>query len=282
MGCSQIIKNMKPKQVSPSKLDIFLQCAKKYHFEYLDEQMAKIKKLVKKKRPVLEMGSFVHDTLTLFFKLPVEKRTKKAMVDILKSQWQGPRGESFGFESVDEERDYYSQALSMLKWFVENEDLNPNIFDLPGSPPGKSFDDYKTIPFSDGLELGGKLDRVDELADGNLEIIDYKTGKEKNNNLQLIMYTFLAEKLFDKKVSKVTYLYLKSGRRQSFAPDENLRQQIREHILEIVEKIGKEKDWSPNISALCPYCDYLPYCPAKEKIKAQFGIEIGEPPVALG
>ena len=263
---------MLPKQASPSKLDIFLQCQKKYHFEYIDPEMAKIKNQIKKKRPVLEMGSFVHNALTLFLKLPVEQRTATEMAALLKSVWAGPRGEKYGFKSVEEERDYYSQALEMLNWFVKNEDIKPNIFNLPVSPPGRSFDDYKTVKFTDNLEIGGKLDRVDMAEDGTLEIIDYKTGKEKSDNLQLIIYTFLAEGLFDKKVSRATYIYLKSGRRLSVEPEKEIREKTRKHIIDTVDKIAETKDWKPNISKLCGYCDYLPFCPAKEEIKQTLGI----------
>ncbi len=264
---------MRPDIVSPSKLDIFTQCSKKYHFEYLDPEMAKIKKQIKKKRPVLEMGSLIHDALTVFFKLPYKQRTGKALEKILKNLWQGPRGEKFGFKSIEEERDFYGQSLEMLKWFVENEDINPKIFNLPVSPPGKSFDDYKKVTFGDKLKIGGKLDRVDTLPEGDLEVIDYKTGKEKDNNFQLLFYVFLVEKLFNKKVAKATYIYLKSGRRQSVVPTKELREQTKKYILDTVEQIANEKKWEPNISKLCGYCDYLPYCPAKQEIKETFGIE---------
>ena len=267
---------MRPDVVSPSKLGIFTQCAKKYHFEYLDPEMAKIKKQVKKKTPVLEMGSFVHDALTLFFKLPYQQRIGKAMEKILKDLWQGPRGEEFGFKSIEEERDYYGQSLEMLKWFVENEDINPKLFNLPVSPPGNSFDDYKKVAFGDNLKIGGKLDRVDSLPQGDLEIIDYKTGKEKNDNFQLLFYVFLVESLFNKKVTQATYIYLKSGQKRSVVPTEELREQTKKRILDTVEEIGSEKKWEPNISKLCGYCDYLPYCPAKQEIEESLGIKAKE------
>ena len=193
------------------------------------------------------------------------------MAEILKNVWNGPRGEGFGFKSITEERNYYQKSLDMLRQFVGNEDLEPNIFALPVSPPGNSFDDYKKIPFGDNLQLGGKLDRVDLLSDNTLEIIDYKTGKEKENNLQLLIYVFLVESLFNKKVSKATYIYLKTGNRKSVIPDEELRKQTKEQILWIVEQIGSETVWAPRISKLCAYCDYLYFCPAKTEIKKFLG-----------
>lgn len=268
---------MRPKEVSPYKLNTFLRCPKQYHFEYIDPQMALIKKQIKKKRPVLEMGSFIHDALTLFFKSPVEERTQVTISGILKDVWQGPRGEKYGFKSLEQERRCYQEALRMLKRFVENENLNPNIFALPVSPPGNSFDDYKKIPFADNLELGGKIDRVDITPEGTLEIIDYKTGQGRDDNLQLLVYAFLVEGLFKKKVSKASYLYLKSGSWRSIVPEKELFEQTRKQILEIVEKIAKETEWSPSVSKLCAYCDYLYFCPAKEEIKSFLGEEAGNP-----
>jgi len=250
--------------LSSSKIGIFLNCKKQYYFEYLDPEIAKIKKQLKKKRAEMEMGSFIHDSLTLFLKTPPEQRNWPKMAEILKQVWDGPRGESYGFKSIEQEREFYNQALKMLKWFVKSENLNPNIFALPVSPPGKSFDDYITIPFDENLDLGGKIDRIDKLNNGNLEIIDYKTGKEKDDNLQLLIYVFLAEKIFEKKVEKAKYIYLKSGTSPSITPEPQNKEKAKEKILDIASQIQAEKEWAPHVSKLCDYCDYIDFCPAKK------------------
>jgi RecB family exonuclease len=115
--------------------------------------------------------------------------------------------------------------------------------------------------------LGGKIDRIDITPEGSLEIIDYKTGKEKEGVLQLMAYVFLTEGLFNKPVNKASYLYLKSHNWQSVVPDETLREQTRKEILEIVDKITAETEWKSNISKLCIYCDYIDFCPEKEKVR---------------
>jgi len=270
------MNTMKPKEVSPHKLSMFKHCPKQYHFEYLDPEMAKIKKIIKKKRAPVEMGNFIHDTLTLFFKEPLKNRNWKTMVSILKGQWKGPRGKTYGFKTVEEERDYYEQALKMLSWFIKNENTNPNIFSLPFSPPGNSFDDYIKIPFADDLELGGKIDRLDMAPDGTLEVIDYKTGKPEKNFLQLLTYVFLAEKIYGKPVSKAENIYLKSMNHDAITPTDDLKKQARLEITETVDKIGKETVWTPFVSKLCLYCDYLDYCPAKSEVVKNYGEQINE------
>jgi len=254
-------------EVSPYKLNLFLQCPQHYCFEYIDLRTAPNKRYIKKKRPELELGNFVHDALTLFFKKPVCERNWQTIKEILKNLWGGPLGEKFGFQSLDQERVYYREALDMLKRFTDSEDLDPGIFQLPKSPPGNSFDDYIKITFAQDLMLGGKIDRIDYTPGEALEIIDYKTGKEKDNNLQLLAYIFITEGIFKKPVAKATYLYLKSGKRESIVPGEPLRQKAREHILQIGDQIRNEKKWESQVSKLCAYCDYVDFCPAQEKIK---------------
>ena len=100
-----------------------------------------------------------------------------------------------------------------------------------------------------------------------ITLVDYKTGKEKNGTLQLMAYVFLAEGLFNKPVNKASYLYLKSGNWKPVIPDEFLRRRTREEILEIVDRIGMEAEWNPNISKLCAYCDYIDFCPDKEEVR---------------
>ncbi len=260
-------------ELSPQKIKTFETCRQKYYFEYLDPEIAKIKKQLKKKRPEMEMGSFVHDALTLFFKEPFVNRSWQKMAEILKNVWQGPRGKGYGFKTIEEERTYYQLALRMLFDFVKTENLNPNIFALPISPPGRSYDDYVKVPFVNGIEIGGKIDRVDINQNQELEIIDYKTGNLSDNFIQLMSYVFLAEGSYKKPVVKTANIYLKSKQRQELLPDENARQKAKNKILAAAGDIDKEIIWPPNVSKLCLWCDYVDFCPKKQEILEKFGKE---------
>jgi DNA helicase-2/ATP-dependent DNA helicase PcrA len=58
-----------------------------------------------------------------------------------------------------------------------------------------------TVPLGNNLKIGGRLDRVDDLGNGEIEIIDYKTGatiptqKDVDKNLQLSFYALAATKI---------------------------------------------------------------------------------------
>ena len=58
-----------------------------------------------------------------------------------------------------------------------------------------------TVPIGKDLKIGGRVDRVDDLGDGEIEIIDYKTGatipsqRDVDKNLQLSFYALAATKI---------------------------------------------------------------------------------------
>jgi RecB family exonuclease len=75
----------------------------------------------------------------------------------------------------------------------------------------------KNVPVFDFLKLNlaekiifiGKLDFLGELPNGNLHVLDFKTGtKEEDDSTQLYSYAILAEANLQKTVSKISYWYL--------------------------------------------------------------------------
>ena len=195
------------------------------------------------------------------------------MAEILKNLWKGPRGKEFGFKTIEDELNYYRLAINMLFDFIKSEDLNPNIFALPISPPGRSYDDYIKVPFESGLEIGGKIDRLDINDSGELIVIDYKTGKPDDNFIQLMSYVFLAEDVYKKPVALTTNIYLKTKERQNILPEKTARDKARKKIIATAEEIDKELLWQANVSGLCLWCDYVQFCPKKEEILKRFGKE---------
>ena len=112
--------------------------------------------------------------------------------------------------------------------------------------------------------LKGKIDRVDNLADG-LEIIDYKTGNVKNGKLssedkeQLLIYQLAAKSLFKKEVKQLTYIYLDDNLRVSFLGSESDLQSMEQKIIKIFNEI-RSSNFPPRPSLLCQYCDFKDIC----------------------
>ncbi|HLC75652.1 MAG TPA: PD-(D/E)XK nuclease family protein [Candidatus Peribacterales bacterium] len=69
------------------------------------------------------------------------------------------------------------------------------------------------IDHDDNNVITGRFDRIEELPDSTLRIIDFKTGSmrsqsEVDQDLQLSVYAIAAEQAFGKKVSELTMLFL--------------------------------------------------------------------------
>ena len=260
------------KVYSHSKLDLFKKCKKQFHFNYLDPEIAPIKKQFYKPRDYKTKGNAVHGAITLFYYLPPKKRTLANLKKCLKEAWyseldvyrQPPIGLLGGFEDIDHERETYKDAIRNLANFLEIErETNPKLFYNPVKNIRKSFEDYERMiqPLDKKFFVSGKFDRIDELENGNLRIVDFKTGKSKNGIAQLELYKLLAEMNFGKKVDEVCYYYLDDKKIKSYDVAKVKNKDIKDKILDKIKVIQKNKEFNPSPSRLCSHCDFEEICP---------------------
>ncbi len=113
--------------------------------------------------------------------------------------------------------------------------------------------------------LSGRIDRADQLPDGTLEIIDYKTGKTKSqkqvdSDMQLMIYAIAVADCFQKPASKMTLYFLDEDQKISTQPDTEKFQKIRDEIIETATQIN-QSDFTPTPSKFtCQYCPYRKIC----------------------
>lgn len=254
-----------------SKLDLFDKCKKHYYFYYLDPEIAPRKKEFIKPRDYKTKGQAVHGAITLFYHLPTEERTFENLRKCLLKAWfseddlskEPPLGETGGFKSLGHERKVYQDSLILLKNFFELNDTNPSLFLLPMKNIKYSFDDYMDMiqPINNEFSVSGKFDRIDELKNNNLRIIDFKTGKNKRGNSQLKFYKLLAELNFDTKVDTVSFYYLKDKTIKNFDMSGVDKDEIKNQILEKINVIENTKEFPPEPNILCGHCDFKEICP---------------------
>lgn len=262
-----------------SKLDMYDKCKKQYHFFYLDPEISPRKKEFIKPRDYKTKGQAVHGALTLFYHLPEKNRTKDKLEKFLLEAWFAeneplkapPLAKAGGFKDIEHERKTYRQSLVLLKNFLKLKDNHPNIFYLPTKNIRYSFEDYKEMikPINEMLSISGKFDRIDILENGNLRVIDFKTGKNERDSFQLEFYKLLAELNFGKKVDAVSFYYLDSGKIVNYDFSNYDSKKTKDIVLAKIDQIQSTKDFYPQKSALCSHCDFREICPlfAKNDIK---------------
>jgi len=272
---------------SYSKLGLFEKCPKSYHFTYLDEVYSKMKSELKRDPsniwPFYIIGRSVHDAITLFFYLPEDEKTAENLKEQLKLTWKSeampqkipPLGKWGGFKDLEEERQYYRQALEMLANFFKTLGLSLSrkhkklkIKYLPTKDLARSIEDYKNLirPISGNFDISGKFDLIIS-ADDDLSVVDFKTSKSEDyNNFQLQFYKLLAELNFKLPVNKASFYYLSTGNIKEFDLAKSDSEKIKKEVLKKIDKIQACKDFKPKPSKLCQYCIFRTFCPAKKEV----------------
>jgi CRISPR/Cas system-associated exonuclease Cas4 (RecB family) len=122
------------------------------------------------------------------------------------------------------------------------------------------------LPLNGEHTLAGRIDRVNVLEDGSIEVLDYKTGRslpaqnEIDNDRQLAIYRLAAEKLlFPGKNITSTLYYLYHDQSFTAHPEPDLAERVEAEIHWTIEKIAAG-EFPPRVTGFCERCDYRNYC----------------------
>ncbi len=155
---------------------------------------------------------------------------------------------------------YEQQGRTQLSAFVHSQ---------LASPEGEVLETERRFKIEvQGARVKGRLDRLDRLSNGEVAIIDYKTGKPKtqddaNDSLQLSIYA-LAGKSLGHKPASLVFINLTNGAAvESRRSEENLRA-AELKIADIAAKIAAG-EFEPNPGSRCFWCSYSSICPTQEE-----------------
>ena len=202
-------------------------------------------------------GDSVHKALKEFYQkaLAHEKLSADDLLKILENNWK-----SVGYENKAHEKEQKDYAKKALTHFFETQ-FDPNA--LP-----KYLEQPFKIRITPQLVLGGVIDRIDELPMGQIEIIDYKTGKiptqkEIDEDLQISIYAWAASlpEIFGIPLEKqvLSFYYFEAGQKlQAKRTTEDI-EKAKAKILETVEKI-ENSDFLCSGNIICQKCEYKLFC----------------------
>jgi len=242
--------------LSYSQIETFKTCPLHYKLRY-------ILKIPTFPSASLSFGSTIHTALNSFY-LSVkdgEKPTEKFLRELLEKNWT-----SEGYTSKAHEKKFFEKGKVYLSGFLK-ESFDPKNLPLLLEEPF-------TIPLGK-IKIGGKIDRVDKLVAGSIEIIDYKTGatipsqKEVDQNLQLSFYALAATQIptepFGKVPEKIklSLYYLDQQQKITTTRTKEDLEKAKEEILKIKKQI-ETSDFKCSGSFLCQNCEYKLLCNSEE------------------
>ncbi len=246
--------------LSPSRAGDFMTCPLLYRFRVID-------RLPEPPSPAAARGTLVHAVLERLFDRPAAERTAPAAAALVEPEWQrllGDEPELAQMFAGDAERDaWFAGAVAMLDRYFALEDprkLEPARREL-----------YVETVLDSGLLLRGYIDRLDIAPNGDVRVVDYKTGTAPRAEFEaraLFQMRFYALVLWRERrqVPRLLQLmYLGNGEILRYAPDEaDLRatQRKTEAIWRAIDRARSSEDWRPRRSRICDWCAHKALCPA--------------------
>ncbi len=261
-----------PKFFSFSQIQKYEKCPYQY-------KLSNILRLPKQGSPSFSFGSTMHCTLERFYKRLTE--INRVNQDTLFNRPNAEKSDSSSikvpaleelfsiyeecwikewYKSQKQREEYYEKGRTILSEFYKSHE---NKWTLP-----VALETEFTVRI-DGNLLRGRIDRIDKMPDGRLEIVDYKTGQGKDkitgeDKEQLLIYQIAIKQLPEFKnigeAGLLTYYYLDENNKVSFLGSDKEISKLEKNISEILSRI-KSLDFNPKPEKfICGHCDFRDIC----------------------
>ncbi len=245
--------------LSPSRIRGFEQCP----YQYLLDTTKPVRDLWSKPRWYFTFSNVLHDVLRDLYRHGGPAATGWDWVQArYRLRWRGLDPIAAGFASRDQAKDSYHEGLTLLQRFYE------------GNPaPTRTLMIERTLEYqTEEAKLWGRLDRVDQLPDGSIEVIDYKTGRYMLNeeavgrDWQMTLYGLLVHQMLGPQRITLSHYYLRENVKVSVpmlrTPDE-----VKQDFADMALVIGTTDDFSPTPNRFCRFCDYASLCPVGPQLE---------------
>jgi putative RecB family exonuclease len=261
---------------SHSRLETYRNCPRQFRLQYIDKVEIEETESVE-----AFLGSRVHEVLEKLYK--DVRMTKVPALDEVLAHYEKIWDENW-HEGVNIVRtDYTAENYRELGRRCISEYYEKH----------HPFDESRTIsiehlvffPLDDRKQywIRGVIDRLSIAKDGTYEIHDYKTSgrlptqENVDNDRQLALYHIAVERMWpDVKDIDLVWHYLQFDTElRSRRPPGELKS-LKGDIMELIRTIEADKDFRPKESALCDWCAYPEYCPAKKHVTLTAKLPLNE------
>jgi DNA helicase-2/ATP-dependent DNA helicase PcrA len=255
-----------PASFSFTQLAAYAKCPWQYKF-------AHVLKLPVLGKWSLSFGRTMHGTLEKFMAEVARRQAGEGQADLFgaadpvagAARLPVSKDELFAMYEECWQDDWYPDLPTKDKYRREGKEMLSKLYDgMADNPPTPLYleKDF-TLKIGPYL-LRGKIDRMDKLPDGTVEIIDYKTGTPKeelsaDDKRQLLLYQLAAERSLGLQPTRLTYSYLENGANVSFLGTEKEIAKFEADVEAQIDRI-RDADFAATPGKHCAYCDFRDIC----------------------
>lgn len=236
--------------VNYTQISAYQTCPLKYKYGY-------VIKIPIQPSFALTFGNSIHATLREFHTEAIFNGniSCERLLELYKKNWDGT-----GYlDPKQREQRFASGEKFLTDYYQKEKGASKNIIELE-----------KTINLKlAGVKFTGRVDRIDRIEGNKVEIIDYKTGKLKeqkdaDKDLQTSLYAWGVRENFNYEPEILTLYFVEEVQKVS---SRKTLEQIKEQVAktEEVVEIMKSGDFTATPGKHCEWCGYKDLCPLAQK-----------------
>jgi putative RecB family exonuclease len=238
-----------PLVITPTKLATYERCPMQYNLRYVERAETDdgdSPSLLRANAIHAVLGAAFHSfSVRRSFPIDIEERVASALD-------RGPYPDDASW-SEDVARSVKA-VKSGLRWF----DGNANVLDIE-----RELNHF--VPQSTdhpAFNLRAKVDLLLERATGEVEIVDFKTGRGTSIDvIQNTIYRIVVAKALRTTKVRNTVVHLESGVVYSEIIGREALVEAAEEIKRRIRLIDAETEWAPQLNPLCDFCPFAHRCP---------------------
>jgi putative RecB family exonuclease len=236
-------------RLSPTRLRLYLFCPKAYHYYYVrglrwGEMTA-----------ASSFGGSLHRALQTFHQAgSLAPASVEELLEGFRSGWT-----TAGYRDSAEEAEHQEAGEQILRQYFEAAPIDGRETLLVERQIQWEYADYLLI---------GKIDRLDRLPNGELEVIDYKSGRrevteeEVRGSLAMAIYQLILARRHPESPVLATILCLPTGATASVRRTGAELDELEQELGQVAARLLAEIEYAPTPGPHCARCAGERICPA--------------------